>query len=146
LSDSADAPLYVETLPRRGYRFIAPVEMADQAPPPDAPPLPAPAAPAVDRPRRGVLVSLLAAVALAATATSLWLACRRPAPPEDWQRITFRHGTLQAARFGPGGQIVYGAAWDGAAPSFFAAVPAAADARPLEIAGRDLLAVTAGGD
>src|SRR5215510_4091865 len=26
LGDSADAPRYVETLPRRGYRFIAPVE------------------------------------------------------------------------------------------------------------------------
>src|SRR5690348_2931931 len=28
LSDSAEAPKYVETLPRRGYRFIAPVEPA----------------------------------------------------------------------------------------------------------------------
>src|SRR5215475_8505732 len=26
LSDDADAPRYVETMPRRGYRFIAPVE------------------------------------------------------------------------------------------------------------------------
>lgn len=26
LGDSADRPLYVETIPRRGYRFIAPVE------------------------------------------------------------------------------------------------------------------------
>src|SRR5215469_1541896 len=26
LSDDADAPRYVETVPRRGYRFIAPVE------------------------------------------------------------------------------------------------------------------------
>jgi eukaryotic-like serine/threonine-protein kinase len=28
LSDSADTPRYIETLPRRGYRFIAPVESA----------------------------------------------------------------------------------------------------------------------
>jgi TolB-like protein/DNA-binding winged helix-turn-helix (wHTH) protein len=28
LGDDAEAPLYVETLPRRGYRFIAPVEQA----------------------------------------------------------------------------------------------------------------------
>jgi DNA-binding winged helix-turn-helix (wHTH) protein/TolB-like protein len=37
LGDSAESPRFVETLPRRGYRFIAPV----QPPGPDAPPLPA---------------------------------------------------------------------------------------------------------
>ena len=31
LSDSADEPRYVETLPRRGYRFIYPVEGGDEA-------------------------------------------------------------------------------------------------------------------
>jgi TolB-like protein/Tfp pilus assembly protein PilF len=44
LGDSAERPLYIETLPRRGYRFIAPVHAgdlpapsgaADSAPPPD---------------------------------------------------------------------------------------------------------------
>ena len=32
LGDSADSPRYVETLPRRGYRFIADVAVVDQAP------------------------------------------------------------------------------------------------------------------
>jgi len=31
LSDSADDPRYIETLPRRGYRFIAAIEWADKA-------------------------------------------------------------------------------------------------------------------
>src|SRR5215470_3312808 len=31
LGDDADAPRYVETLPRRGYRFIAPVEEAAES-------------------------------------------------------------------------------------------------------------------
>ncbi len=31
LGDNAQAPLYIETLPRRGYRFIAPVEKAEQS-------------------------------------------------------------------------------------------------------------------
>jgi DNA-binding winged helix-turn-helix (wHTH) protein/TolB-like protein len=31
LGDSADAPLYVRTLPKRGYQFIAPVAAADDA-------------------------------------------------------------------------------------------------------------------
>ena len=32
LGDSAETPLYVETLPRRGYRFIAPVEPVAEVP------------------------------------------------------------------------------------------------------------------
>jgi Tol biopolymer transport system component/DNA-binding winged helix-turn-helix (wHTH) protein len=48
LSDSAEAPRYIETLPRRGYRFIAPVEWiggtdsssSTQAPVPTVPPPP----------------------------------------------------------------------------------------------------------
>jgi TolB-like protein/DNA-binding winged helix-turn-helix (wHTH) protein/Tfp pilus assembly protein PilF len=34
LGDSAESPRFVETLPRRGYRFIAPVESDTVAPPP----------------------------------------------------------------------------------------------------------------
>src|SRR3977135_845559 len=31
LGDSAETPRYIETLPRRGYRFIAPVETVEEA-------------------------------------------------------------------------------------------------------------------
>lgn len=34
LGDSAEAPRYIETLPRRGYRLVAPVERLAPAPPP----------------------------------------------------------------------------------------------------------------
>ena len=33
LGDSAEMPRFVETLPRRGYRFIAPVAPGDEPPP-----------------------------------------------------------------------------------------------------------------
>jgi Tol biopolymer transport system component/DNA-binding winged helix-turn-helix (wHTH) protein len=37
LGDSADKPLYIETVPKRGYRFIAPVSREkDQTPPPES--------------------------------------------------------------------------------------------------------------
>src|SRR5262245_731623 len=39
LADSAETPRFVETLPRRGYRFIAPVDNAGARPHPDAPAL-----------------------------------------------------------------------------------------------------------
>src|SRR3981189_1734070 len=32
LGDSADAPLYIETIPKRGYRFIAPISPAPPTP------------------------------------------------------------------------------------------------------------------
>ncbi len=38
LGDDADTPRYIETLPRRGYRFIAPVEATDRPVPTVAPP------------------------------------------------------------------------------------------------------------
>ena len=33
LGDSAERPLYIETVPRRGYRFIAPIEAGPREPP-----------------------------------------------------------------------------------------------------------------
>lgn len=44
LSDSADQPRYVETLPRRGYRFIAEVQPAEMAEPAKVIPISTPAA------------------------------------------------------------------------------------------------------
>jgi DNA-binding winged helix-turn-helix (wHTH) protein len=37
LSDAADSPVYVQTIPRKGYRFIAPVEPVSLAPAAPAP-------------------------------------------------------------------------------------------------------------
>jgi DNA-binding winged helix-turn-helix (wHTH) protein/TolB-like protein len=48
LGDSADAPRFVQTLPRRGFRFIAPVLASNHGAP--GPPIEAPGAVAVARP------------------------------------------------------------------------------------------------
>jgi eukaryotic-like serine/threonine-protein kinase len=74
LNDNAGAPQYVETVPRRGYRFIAPVSASPQteAPAPAAPvstvPVEIPAQPRSDRsPSRAVLIAALTvAIVLAA--------------------------------------------------------------------------------
>jgi DNA-binding winged helix-turn-helix (wHTH) protein/Tol biopolymer transport system component len=72
LIDDADHPRYIETVPKRGYRWIAPVERVDPNPPPAAPapnqtkPIPSPE---VSRRRFWPF----AGAAAAATAGGFWL-------------------------------------------------------------------------
>ncbi len=95
LGDSADIPRYVETLPRRGYRFIAPVETPGQV---------------VSEPRarlRLVWVGALAVVALVVVLVAAWFVFLQPAPAltesdhillADWVNHTgdpIFEGTLQ---------------------------------------------------
>lgn len=76
LSDAADNPRFIQTIPRRGYRFIAPVQSVVATSPAVAPPEAAPVAAAVPTPRPrpsartfriacGIVVVLLATVAAA---------------------------------------------------------------------------------
>jgi DNA-binding winged helix-turn-helix (wHTH) protein/TolB-like protein len=58
LGDSADSPRYIETLPRRGYRFIAPVRTTVAAEP-VTPAVPAPSAPWGSVSRRYLLAGAL---------------------------------------------------------------------------------------
>jgi TolB-like protein/DNA-binding winged helix-turn-helix (wHTH) protein/Tfp pilus assembly protein PilF len=82
LNDSAHHPRYIETVPKRGYRFVAPVATDDEAPPPVTPapadPVPAQAARRRFWSRRmivSVAVSLLV-VAIAVAAFLLGLSTR----------------------------------------------------------------------
>lgn len=83
LHDSATSPRFVETIPRKGYRFIAPVEQVGE--PADPPPsLPSPESTARTMRGRWAWVAL-GAVAIAAFAS--WLAMsRRPLPASTQQR------------------------------------------------------------
>ena len=87
LGDSADAPKYIETLPRRGYRFIAPVESvpslasAQSSNPQISEPtrLPATGPPLHAHQRRGVIA--VAVIAIAALA--IWIAWRGRSSPSS---------------------------------------------------------------
>jgi eukaryotic-like serine/threonine-protein kinase len=70
LNDNADAPLYVETLPRRGYRFLAPVTSKT---------VPAPA-PRVTESKSGVQSGISAIVVAKQASTEPVLAAPPPAP------------------------------------------------------------------
>jgi TolB-like protein/DNA-binding winged helix-turn-helix (wHTH) protein/Tfp pilus assembly protein PilF len=85
LDDSADNPRFIETLPRRGYRFIAPVERSngdtsshngEQVPPPVEPPLPASA-----HPPSTWQVGMAALVLVAAIGAGLYLLRRHSSAP-----------------------------------------------------------------
>jgi serine/threonine-protein kinase len=72
LGDSADNPRFVETVPRRGYRFIAPVAAA--TPPPSAVPRPIPTVSWRPAPTPGRWYWVLAGVLVAVAVVSLWVA------------------------------------------------------------------------
>src|SRR5262245_5235858 len=152
LADDAEAPRFIETLPKRGYRWLADIEeLPGQAERPAlhvVVPFGArgDAASVVTAAREEPAARLAAwrqplvrlapwALCAAALATAAYLAATRPAPNGSarWRRITFQRGTVQAARFGPGGEIGYRAGWAGAYPETYLATLAAPDARRLEL-------------
>ncbi|MGD8895121.1 MAG: winged helix-turn-helix domain-containing protein [Acidobacteriota bacterium] len=129
LGDSALHPRFVETLPRRGYRWVGgSVERVGTSatlhewprPAPDAALAGEAASTASTEPPRDprwptVAIALAGALlVLGALALAYWLGGReveRGRP--HFQRITFQRGALTSARFGPERQVVYVAAWEG---------------------------------
>jgi TolB-like protein/DNA-binding winged helix-turn-helix (wHTH) protein/Flp pilus assembly protein TadD len=75
LGDSAEQPRYIETIPRRGYRFVAPVEVIGSEEP--APPLAADRPPAAGPPAPNRRLHLALAGSLLALLTAgMWWAVR----------------------------------------------------------------------
>src|SRR6266850_1555792 len=85
LGDSAENPRFIETLPKRGYRFIAPIDVAEPSPLAAAeavgPPAVVEVQPyfAVSAPSRLVLVTAIGALAIAVVVAALYLRIGRPA-------------------------------------------------------------------
>jgi TolB-like protein/DNA-binding winged helix-turn-helix (wHTH) protein len=102
LGDSAENPRFIETLPKRGYRFIAPIEVPSVgrpsaapalpplAPPPSPSPLsePTPSAPRrLSPPSRAILLLASGALAIAVVVAALYLRVARP-PAAPSSRMT----------------------------------------------------------
>ncbi len=76
--------------------------------------------------------ALLAALIMALPGAGFLLARVSPHHPNpEYQRLTFRRGTIYGARFAPDGQVVYAAAWNGRRPEIYARRPETPDARAL---------------
>src|SRR5580658_9470837 len=108
LNDDADSPRYIETVPRRGYRFVAAVEQESPASPAQAAPAPAP-------PVRARHIRLFAILGIAVLIVIIFGFVRKVVPwREDasttpqFQRLTFDLPELGEARFTPdGASVVY---------------------------------------
>jgi eukaryotic-like serine/threonine-protein kinase len=92
------------------------------------------------------------AIGVATAALILWVLAssgigRTPAPTTRFIPITFRNGTVSAARFAPDGDtVIYSAAWNGRPYALFMTRRGSAESRPLDIPDARLLGVSSSGD
>jgi DNA-binding winged helix-turn-helix (wHTH) protein/Tol biopolymer transport system component len=152
LGDSADNPVFIETVPRRGYRFVATVEGRPVLPPAAETPIGVDpehrgGPPRGHKPRFFLLVSLAVIVCTALLGAGLWLGRRSVSlQPAEIQRLTINHGTVYSARFAPDGRnVIYAAAWEGMPVEVFSTELKFPGSRSLGLTGTDLLAVSSAG-
>ena len=171
LGDSADSPRFIETLPRVGYRFIAPVVMVGGAAPASQPdngfgglevmtpaasspgPVPTvPPAPAEPQPRersittRNAIGFGIAAVLLlaAGAVAALWYRSAQRTPV--FHQLSFQPSWIGTARFVPGGNaVVYTRSTDEKGRLFVVNTDSP-ESRPLEFERAALLAVSPSGE
>ncbi len=101
-------------------------------------------------PRRGrgsrkLLQAVNAILLLTALGGTGWFLGRRstPGPMPTFKSVTFRRGTVLAARFTPDGQsVIYTAAWEGDTPRMFHKLPDSEDAVPVGPHGALLLSIS----
>jgi eukaryotic-like serine/threonine-protein kinase len=149
LGDSAENPSFIETVPRRGYRFVA---RLDEASVDTHPPLaaingdhPSGVASAFNR----TLLALLAVVICGILAGISFFVGHRTArwQPPGFQRLTVSRGTVYSARFAPDGHsVIYSASWNGAPTEIFSTDPKISGARSLGLPDTQLLAVSSSGE
>src|SRR6202050_216572 len=145
LGDSAENPSFIETVPRRGYRFVASL---DEGPVDTRPQLPAingvrPSG-AVSGFNRTLLAFLAVVISGILVGSGFFLGHRTTRwQLPDFQRLTVRRGTVYAARFAPDGHsVIYAASWDGEPTEIFSTDPKVPGARSLGLSATQLLAVS----
>jgi DNA-binding winged helix-turn-helix (wHTH) protein/Tol biopolymer transport system component len=129
LHDSADQPRYIETLPKRGYRLIAPPAFQ----PSTNGSATAPFSPEQVVARHNWLpLGLILSLAFLIAGWS-WIRYRGEKLPEpQFQRLTFGRGMILSARFAPDQQsVIYTAAWNGKPSELFWSGPGSLESRSL---------------
>jgi len=93
-----------------------------------------------------ILIGILAALALAFLAGQ-----RLPRSPQEspasYHLLTFRRGTVRAARFAPDGQtVIYSATWEGSPSEVFSTRSGSVASRSLGLTEADILSISSSGD
>jgi serine/threonine protein kinase/Tol biopolymer transport system component len=94
-------------------------------------------------------IEAIAALSLATLAAVFWVGWSlRPTSSPSFKPLSFRRGTVTAARFAPDGQnVIYSAAWEGNPhPELFSTRIDGVASRPLEVSDADLLAISPQGE
>jgi eukaryotic-like serine/threonine-protein kinase len=99
------------------------------------------------RPNRRLWAALAGALVLAVLAAVFWLWKPREALLPSYHQVSFRRGTIWAARFTPDANtIVYSASWSGNPLDIWSARPGSTESRSLGLSDTDLLAVSSTGE
>ena len=97
--------------------------------------------------RQFAVVAGMVTMAAAILALGWWLGRGGgAAPPPEYQRITFRTGSIGNARFTPDGTVVYSAAWDGGQSQMYMARTDETGARELGLKDAELLSISNSGE
>ena len=149
LGDSAENPSFVETVPRRGYRFVAMLDKDPVDTHQSRPGINGDGSSRVASEFNRTRLTLLAVVVsgfLLGLGVFLGYRTAKWQPP-DFQRLTFSRGTVYSARFAPDGHsVIYAASWDGGPTEIFSTDPKIPGARSLGLPATQLLAVSSSGE
>ncbi|HEV2194412.1 MAG TPA: winged helix-turn-helix domain-containing protein [Candidatus Acidoferrum sp.] len=154
LDDDAESPRWIETVPRRGYRFLAPVEGTGHISVPASIKVEQPGSPTHEspaaRPNRKLLAwRVVALVTLALCFGAGYLLGRRKAPAvssPSFTRLTYERGIIFSARFAPDGQVVYDASWDNKPVRIFTTHAGILQPMQLDLASAHLLDISPTGE
>ena len=106
----------------------------------------APSAPKA-RPPIWIFAALSLVILAAGVLIGALISRKAPEAPPVYHQLTFRRGSIRAARFGPDGQtILYSAAWQGNPTDVFTARPEAPESRSMGLPRTQLMSVSKNGE
>jgi Tol biopolymer transport system component len=99
------------------------------------------------RSRRWLSIGVALAFAMLVASAYFLGTSARDASPPSFHRLTFRDGTIWAARFAPDGQtVVYGAAWSGGPIRIYSTRPEIPESSALALPPSSVLAISPSGE